>query len=178
MRVRQNRAKQTEASGEKSKQSDENRAGFGVRGNETDVFLIRMRYQFWLAVTVFVIFFVILITTIVLHQNNPQNVISIAGIFSAWMGAIIAFYYMEHRTSETVFSVKRSEEEIRNRLDLEQREASGINDRLTEIIESTHQLVDKNKKLEQIIDTLKSDNDDLASEVEDKEGVVGEVIEE
>ena len=84
--------------------------------SEAEIFLTKMSYQFWLSITFFMIFFTILMYTIFIYQDESQSVISIAGIFSAWMGAIIAFYFMEHRTSETVFTVKKAEEDVRNQL--------------------------------------------------------------
>lgn len=124
--------------------------------------MTKMRYQFHIAILLFIIFGGVIIIAIILHKDEPENAISLAGIFSAWMGAIIAFYFMENRSSETVFSVKQAEEEIRNQLIQEQQRANEIKNKL-KLEEKDDEL--KNKYWKEI-------QKEIASEIQKRDEII------
>jgi uncharacterized protein YlxW (UPF0749 family) len=83
---------------------------------EGDVERVKAKYKFILALGLFILFGIILITSIFVLKDT-ESVVSVAGIFSAWMGAIITFYYMEHQSTERVREARESEKRIQNELE-------------------------------------------------------------
>ena len=83
---------------------------------EEEVERVRAKYKFILALGLFILFGVILLTSIFVLKDT-QSVVSVAGIFSAWIGAIITFYYMEHQSTERVREARESEKRVKGELE-------------------------------------------------------------
>lgn len=83
---------------------------------EDEIERIGANYKFIVAVGLLILFGATLITCIIVLQYT-QSIAGIAGIFVAWIGAIITFYYMEHQSTERVREVRESEKMIRSELE-------------------------------------------------------------
>lgn len=123
---------------------------------------IKVKHKFTLALGLFTLFGVVLITSIFVLKDT-QSVISVAGIFSAWIGAIIAFYYMEHQSTERVREARQSEKSIRADLENIQIRVPELQSRGDDAIRETRRTLDE---LAQQLEKERKERHKLENELE------------